>query len=87
MKKIDKLGRVVIPLELREKYGFTEGSKIEFLEIDDGILIRSAEPFCKMCHERIPEDSAFPLCKKCMAEVIKSYHDKPQRKSTLRKYK
>ena len=74
MKKIDKLGRIVIPIELREKYGLTEGTKIEFIDVGEGIMVRSDEPFCKICHEKIPEDQAFPLCKQCMAEVIKSYH-------------
>ncbi len=73
MKKIDKLGRIVVPIELRQKYGLTEGTKIEILDVSEGIMIRSDEPLCKICHEKIPEENAFPLCKKCMAEVIKSY--------------
>ena len=28
MKKVDKLGIIVIPLELRRRYGLTEGMKI-----------------------------------------------------------
>ena len=76
MKKIDKLGRIVIPIDLRKKYGFTEGTKIEILAMDEGIMVRSDEPFCKICHEKISEESAFPLCKNCMAEVIKSYQGK-----------
>ncbi len=32
MRKVDKLGRIVIPLELREKYGLYEGTRIEFLD-------------------------------------------------------
>ena len=76
MKKIDKLGRIVIPIDLRQKYGFTEGTKIDFLAMDEGIMVRVDEPFCKICHERIPADNAFSLCKRCMAEVTKSYQGK-----------
>ncbi|MBO5939231.1 MAG: AbrB/MazE/SpoVT family DNA-binding domain-containing protein [Clostridia bacterium] len=76
MKKVDKLGRIVIPIELRQKYGLNEGTKIEFIGIGEGIMVRSDEPFCKICHEKIPEDNEFPLCEKCMAEVIKSYQEK-----------
>ena len=76
MKKIDKLGRIVIPIDLQQKYGFTEGTKIDFLALDKGIMVRSDEPFCKICHEKISEESAFPLCKNRMAEVIKSYQGK-----------
>ncbi len=76
MKKVDKLGRIVIPIELRQKYGLTEGTKIEILDVGEGIMVRSDEPFCKICHEKIPEDNKFLLCKKCMAEVIKSYQGK-----------
>jgi AbrB family looped-hinge helix DNA binding protein len=76
MKKVDKLGRIVIPIEVRQKYRFTEGTKIEFLDVGEGLIIRSSEHFCKICREKIPDGETFPLCEKCMVEVIKRYHDK-----------
>ena len=74
MKKVDKLGRIVIPSELRKKYGLTEGIKIEFFDIGDGITVRPAEPFCKVCCGRISDSTTFPLCEACIAEAVKSYN-------------
>ncbi len=76
MRKVDKLGRIVIPLELRRKYGMTEGSNIEFIDVGEGITVRSSDPFCKVCREKIPYDATLPLCEKCVAEVLKIHGKK-----------
>ena len=75
MKKVDKLGRIVIPQELREKYGLTEGTKIEFLDVGEGVTVKPCEPFCRICHCRIPNDESLPLCEVCIAEVAKTYKE------------
>lgn len=76
MKKVDKLGRIVIPLELREKYGLSEGVRIEFRDDGEGITVRASEPFCRLCKVRISDDAAFPLCENCLMKAAKSYNEK-----------
>ena len=39
IKEFDKLGRIVIPKELRERYGFWE--KVEIVATENGILIQN----------------------------------------------
>ena len=39
LKEFDKLGRIVIPKELRERYGFW--GEVEIVATKDGVLIRS----------------------------------------------
>ena len=39
IKEFDKLGRIVIPKELRERYGFF--GKVEMVATESGILIQS----------------------------------------------
>jgi AbrB family looped-hinge helix DNA binding protein len=41
IKEVDKLGRILIPKELRDRYGINE--KIEIVSIRDGVLIKSPE--------------------------------------------
>ena len=41
IKEIDKLGRIVIPKELRERYGFDK--TVEIVAVTDGILIKSQD--------------------------------------------
>ncbi len=74
MKKIDKLGRIVIPLELRRKYGLTEGIKIEFHDVGEGITVRPSEVLCKVCCSRISDNSRIPLCEACIEKVVKNYN-------------
>ena len=37
--KIDRAGRLVIPKELRERYGFDEGAEVEIVAVPDGITL------------------------------------------------
>ena len=42
-RQIDKLGRLVIPIDLRKQYGFEPGEKVYFDIQDDGILMHSGD--------------------------------------------
>ena len=39
VRRIDELGRIVIPKELRERYGFD--GKVEIVATEEGVLIQS----------------------------------------------
>ena len=41
IKEIDKLGRIVIPKELRSRYGLSD--KVEIVATKDGIILKSQE--------------------------------------------
>ena len=41
IKEFDKLGRIVIPKELRKRYGICE--KVEIVSTAEGVLLRSPE--------------------------------------------
>ena len=41
IKEIDKLGRIVIPKEFRERYGLSEN--VEIIATDKGIVLRNPE--------------------------------------------
>ena len=68
MRKVDKLGRIVIPKELRDKYGLLEGSDIHFEDNGSGIVVK-AESVCRICNQSIPRDSLFPLCENCITAI------------------
>ncbi|PFR93567.1 AbrB/MazE/SpoVT family DNA-binding domain-containing protein [Priestia megaterium] len=40
IRKIDKLGRVVIPAQIRKENGWTEGTQLEILSSPEGILLK-----------------------------------------------
>jgi AbrB family looped-hinge helix DNA binding protein len=41
IKEVDRLGRIVIPKEFRERFGLNE--KVELVATESGILLRSPE--------------------------------------------
>lgn len=40
VRRIDDLGRIVIPREIRRDMGITEGDPLEIVKTDEGILVR-----------------------------------------------
>ena len=40
IKKVDRLGRIVLPLEMRKCYGIELNGSIEIIPAENGILIR-----------------------------------------------
>ena len=75
MRGIDKLGRIVIPMELRKRHGFTDGGRVEFIEMEDGILVRSSDLKCRLCSARLPDGRELPLCDECVEKAV-SYYSK-----------
>ena len=69
MRKVDRLGRIVIPLELREKYGLMEGAPIEFIDAGEGVTVKTLNAFCKVCRARVELGITFPLCKACYEKL------------------
>ena len=50
IKEFDKLGRIVIPKELRERYGLT--NQVEIVAVKEGILLKSNEYYLVRKEER-----------------------------------
>ena len=50
IKEVDKVGRIVIPKELRERYGITE--RTEIIATEEGLLVRSPK-YCLVYLEQI----------------------------------
>ena len=80
MRKIDNLGRIVIPKELREKYGLHEGADIDFTDSGNGILVKALINQCKICQNQLQESSDFPLCEECAKKLIEKFYANPANK-------
>ena len=75
MRRVDKLGRIVIPRELRDKYGMTEGTEVEFIDSSSGVTVKPAEPFCRICYCKDAVNSETPLCKECIEKIVCEYRE------------
>ena len=69
MRKVDNLGRIVIPKELRRKYGLELGAELAFEDTGDGILVKVSDKACRICGNEIEDTSEIPLCRECINKV------------------
>lgn len=71
VRKIDELGRVVLPIELRKILDIKEKDILGISLSDDGIFIKKEEPSCVFCHSNNSLKSFYGknICKKCIANL------------------
>lgn len=51
VRKLDKLGRVVIPIELRRTFDIKVNDPLEIFVDDDKIILKKFSPSCIFCGE------------------------------------
>lgn len=68
VRKVDELGRIVIPMELRRTMSIKEGDALEIFTEDSDIIFRKYTPGCNCCGETqdLKEINGVRLCKKCI---------------------
>lgn len=70
-RKLDKLGRIVLPSEYRKELGFEKQESLEIFLGVEGILIRKPQSVCKLCGQSedlmIFKDNL--LCLNCVSEL------------------
>lgn len=74
-RKIDVLGRVVIPAEFRNVLGIVDGDEVS-ISLENGvIMIAPVKATCKQCgsHEDVLDGR---ICQKCVDEIVSSYSQK-----------
>ena len=69
VRKIDELGRIVIPMELRNKLKIEEKDHIEIYVDGSSIILKKIEESCVFCGNKkdvkIYKDK--PICEKCIS--------------------
>lgn len=49
VRKVDELGRIVLPIELRRTLGIEEKDRIEIFVDGESIILRNYQPGCIFC--------------------------------------
>jgi len=67
-RKIDQLGRVVLPAELRRLFNINEGDLVEIYVEENNIILRKVEAHCVFCGatEGLAEFRDKQVCKTCV---------------------
>jgi len=71
VRKVDELGRVVIPIELRNKFGISEKDPIEIYVDGSSIILKKYEPNCIFCGnaKKIVSYKDKLICTKCLKQI------------------
>ena len=70
-RRIDQLGRVVVPAELRKMLGINAGDALDFRGAGDHIMLFKVEPQCALCRgaERLTKLRESQICASCLDEI------------------
>ncbi len=73
VRRVDELGRVVIPIELRNKFDINEKDPIEIYVDGSSIILKKFEPNCIFCGNTkglTPYKDKL-ICTKCSKQISK----------------
>ncbi|KIS22051.1 AbrB/MazE/SpoVT family DNA-binding domain-containing protein [Clostridium botulinum] len=73
VRKMDQLGRIVIPMELRRTLNIEEGDGLEIYTEGEQIILKKYEPCCIFCGEakEVINFKGKNICKICLKELGK----------------
>ena len=73
VRRLDDLGRIVLPIEMRRSFDLAEHDRVEICAQDDMIILRKYEPNCIFCGSAkdLKEYHGKLLCAKCAQGIGK----------------
>ena len=70
VRKIDSLGRLVIPMEIRRLEGLDHDTPMEIFTVEEGILIRKHKECCEFCGQIAEtEFKDKKICTSCLDNI------------------
>ncbi|MBQ7901749.1 MAG: AbrB/MazE/SpoVT family DNA-binding domain-containing protein [Clostridia bacterium] len=71
VREVDKLGRIVIPKELRRTMKMDSGDLVEIFVEGDSMVLRNYRPSCIFCgsSEMLGEFRGKPVCAACINDM------------------
>lgn len=77
IRRVDELGRVVIPIEIRNQFNIIEKDPIEIYVDDSSIILKKYEPNCVFCGntKNLISYKDKLVCSKC-AEKLSNFEEK-----------
>jgi transcriptional pleiotropic regulator of transition state genes len=71
VRKVDELGRVVIPIELRRTLGIEQKDALEIYVDNEHIILKKYEPACIFCDNArdVETYKGKNICKNCLEDL------------------
>ncbi|ADL11979.1 AbrB/MazE/SpoVT family DNA-binding domain-containing protein [Acetohalobium arabaticum] len=79
VRKVDDLGRIVIPIELRRTLGLETKDSLEIYVDNDKIIFKKYEPACIFCGnaENTIDFKNKIICSECLDKMVEKSEEKP----------
>ena len=73
VRKVDELGRIVLPIELRRTLGIDERDSLEIYVDGSSVILRKYEPSCVFCGDAgdVLTYKGKNLCRACLREMAR----------------
>ena len=74
IRKVDDLGRIVLPIELRRMLDIAERDELEIFVENDQIVLQKYEPACIFCGSarELVSYSSKNVCRGCIREMARN---------------
>ena len=71
VRKVDDLGRIVMPIELRRSLDIAERDALEIFTENEDIILRKYEPGCIFCGDSLNTKNfkGKTICNKCLKDM------------------
>jgi len=71
VRKVDELGRIVLPIELRNNLDISPKDPLEIYVEGDAIVLRKHSPMCVFCgeHDGVKQYRGKAVCANCIAGI------------------
>lgn len=74
VRKIDDLGRIVLPIEFRKSLGIDKRDSLEIFTDEDRIILKKYDPACVFCgsSDNVSTYKGKLVCRKCLDDLKKA---------------
>ena len=71
VRRVDELGRIVLPIELRRTLDITERDSLEIYVDGSSIILKKSQPACIFCDDAkdVVSYKGKNICAKCLKEL------------------
>ena len=75
VRKVDELGRIVLPIEIRKTLDIQQKDAIEIFVEEDKIILQKYQPACIFCNnaDNIIYFNEKRVCRACVAKMKKEF--------------
>lgn len=72
VRKVDELGRIVLPIELRRNLGIEEKDALEIYVEGASVILRKYQPSCIFCDnaDDVVNFRGKNICRSCLKELL-----------------